>query len=77
MCNADSELALVVREERIGWVVPPHHVNELVTTIRKARSEAALLETLGIRARVAAQAKYTRAHILDAYRALIASLWTK
>jgi colanic acid biosynthesis glycosyl transferase WcaI len=68
-----SELALVVREENIGWVVRPGDKNALADAIQNAQSAPRKLKELGERARAAAM-KYSRSHAVDSYRSLIDSL---
>lgn len=72
--DADSELALVVREERIGWVVPPEQPNLMIEAILAARADRARLREFGVRARQAAVAKYSEPAVIDLYLSLIESL---
>lgn len=74
VCDDDSEIAAVVKEENIGWVVPPGRPDELVTALREAQGNRELLRKMGERARRAVEAKYTRGHVLEGYRALIDDL---
>ncbi|MDP2885465.1 MAG: glycosyltransferase family 4 protein [Ignavibacteria bacterium] len=67
-----SELALVVREENIGWVVRPGDKKALADAIQNAQSAPRKLKELGERARTAAM-KYSRFHVLESYRCLIDS----
>jgi colanic acid biosynthesis glycosyl transferase WcaI len=60
IADSDSEIAMVVREENIGWVVPPGDLAAFIAAIHDARSDAARLESMGRRARAAAERKYTR-----------------
>ena len=61
LASADrhSELALVVREEEIGWVVPPEDPERLVAAILEARRDPERLRAMGERARRAAEQTYT------------------
>ena len=43
VADRESELAQVVREERIGWVVPPNQPEELAQVILEARAEPGCL----------------------------------
>jgi len=70
VADDDSELALVVREERIGWVVRPGDKAGLVEAIRHAQSEPRKLKEMGERARTAAL-KYSRSQVLESYKTLI------
>jgi glycosyltransferase involved in cell wall biosynthesis len=73
----DSELAAVVHEEEIGWVIPPGRPDALVSALRNAKTSQEGLRSMGQRARQAAEAKYTRNHILQIYRDLIEGMRTK
>lgn len=68
--DADSELAMVVREEDIGWVVPPGEITQVLEAIREARSDPDRLREMGARARRAAENKYTLGHAIMPYRLL-------
>lgn len=72
--DGDSELASVVNEEMIGWVVPPNDEEQVVATIRVAKSNTDLLHKMGIRARNAAERKYSFEKIMNSYRGLIDDL---
>lgn len=74
VCDNDSELAAVVREEEIGWVVPPGRADLIVSTLREARANPDKLRAMSMRARRAAEKKYTRNHVLQVYEDLIESL---
>jgi len=73
----DSELAAVVEEEDIGWVVPPGHPALLASALREAKGNQERLRSMGRRARQAAEAKYTRGHILEIYHNLIEEIRTQ
>jgi len=74
VCDDDSEIAAVVKEENIGWVVPPGHPDQLVSALREAHGNRQLLREMGERARRAVETKYTRSHILERYKILIDGL---
>ena len=74
MAEQGSELATVVDGERVGWVVAPGDVDGLVAAIRRARDERDALPLMGGRARAAVERAYTRGHVVEAWRALIAQL---
>jgi colanic acid biosynthesis glycosyl transferase WcaI len=69
-----SELALVVREERIGWVVPPGDLECLVRSIRDAMADPRELAAMGDRARAAAEASYTQPQVIRRYHELLKSV---
>ena len=69
----DSEPALVVREEAIGWVVPAGRGDQIAAAIREAQSDKNRLADMGRRARVAAEARYSPERIIMAYAELMHS----
>jgi glycosyltransferase involved in cell wall biosynthesis len=71
VCDSDSELAEVVREEEIGWVVPPGRPDILVAALREAKADPVQLHAMSERARIAAEKKYTSSHVLEVYKSLI------
>lgn len=74
VCDEDSELAEVVKEEAIGWVIPPGRPDLIVAAMREAKASPSRLKAMGERARRAAEAKYTIRNVLHTYRAVIAGL---
>ena len=70
----DSELAQVVREERVGWVVPPHDPSCLAAAIEAARTDPVTLAAMGQRARLAVESKYSEERVLADYHRLFAEL---
>jgi len=64
-----SEVAMVVREEGIGWVVKPGEVEDAVRALRAARADQKLLIDMGARARQAAEVKYSPESILSQFEA--------
>lgn len=71
MADEHSELALVVREEHIGWVVPPGDAEALAEAVVAAWKNPEALAAMGRRARSAAERLYSLNHILDAYERLM------
>jgi len=69
-----TELALVVEEENIGWIVPPHNPEALVKVIREAYVNKDQLAPMGMRARIAAEEKYTFECKLQSFQALLQNL---
>ena len=59
VADAKSELAQVIMEEKVGWVIPPHKPELLVNAILDAASDPDRLVTMGMRARAAAEQKYS------------------
>ena len=74
VCDSNSELAAVIREERIGWVIPPGHPDLIVAALREGKADSEALRCMGERARRAAAMKYTRCHVLEKYNSLIENL---
>jgi len=72
--DADSALALVIREESIGWVVPPGDAAALEQAVVEAYTDPVRLWEMGQRARVAAEMKYSPEDILARYQSLFESL---
>jgi glycosyltransferase involved in cell wall biosynthesis len=70
VADPDSELARVVIEERVGWVVVPGDLAGLVEAIGAAADPAARAE-MGLRAREAAVSSYSYEKVGAQYEALI------
>jgi glycosyltransferase involved in cell wall biosynthesis len=73
VADDDSELAAVVRDERVGWVVPPGDADGIVQAVLAARRQPEALLDMGRRARVVAE-RYSLTSALEAYRRLLAGL---
>jgi glycosyltransferase involved in cell wall biosynthesis len=73
VADEDSELAMVVREERIGWVVKPGDIDGIVDVIRKAKNSPDELAEMGRRARLVVETRYSLALVIDKYRMLFSS----
>lgn len=72
MADAHSELALVVREHRIGWVVPPGDWQGLEAAIREAAADPDALREMGLRAQRAARECFSFEQAAARYRRLVA-----
>lgn len=70
-----SELAKVVKEENIGWVVQPGDIEGLVKTLEFAAEHPELLAEMGARAAKVAQTKYTFAQTKQAYQQLFKEIF--
>ncbi len=70
MADEDSELAQVVREERVGWTVHPGDVEGFARAICRARDNPAQLAEMALRARRAVEQKYPLAEIVNRYEQL-------
>jgi colanic acid biosynthesis glycosyl transferase WcaI len=75
VADAASELAQVIRDENIGWVVEPGNVEALKAAIDEAMGNPGRLIQMGLRARKAAEAKYSLEHAIASYMNLVCSLY--
>jgi len=71
VADARSELAQVVHEEEVGWVVPPDDPGQLADAIRDAMAQPSLLLEMGRRARACAELHYSRAAVIAQYETLM------
>ncbi len=62
-----SEVARVVREEGIGWVVEPGDVEKTIQTIQEARENRGMRIEMGAKARHTAETKYSPDIILEQF----------
>ena len=69
--DEESELALVVREENLGWIVPPDHPERVLEAVLEARTNPDLVAEMGRRAREMAERKCSMHVVIDAYRELV------
>ncbi len=74
VADQESELARVVTEESIGWVVPPEGPKQLAQAIIAASADLQTLTRMGAAARCAAEKKYTLDLILAQYERVFASI---
>lgn len=74
VCDPESELAQVVSEEDIGWVVPPGDVERLVLALDEVRNNPASVMARGLRARHAALTKYSLVRSTADYVAVMREL---
>lgn len=74
VCDSDSEIAIMVREEDIGWVIPPGRPDMIASALREAKANPERLRLMGERARMAAVTKYSSGQVLKVYRDLIEDL---
>jgi glycosyltransferase involved in cell wall biosynthesis len=73
--DPQSELALVVREERVGWIVEPGDVTGFVSAVLEARADRARLAAMGVRGRAAAAGRYSYEAVMRGYRDLFTSVF--
>ena len=70
VADAESELARVINEENVGWIVPPHNPDLLVQAIVEAESDRQRLIEMGARSRAAAVKKYSLRTAVEDYFAV-------
>lgn len=59
LAERDSEVAIVVEEDRVGWVVPPNKPEKLLQTIFQIFNERAIIRQFEINSRKSALEKYS------------------
>lgn len=74
VADAESELACVVMEEAIGWVVPPGDACGLANAVLEARKNPEQVTQMGARAARVAREKYSLELALEGYRAAVRSV---
>ena len=74
IADRQSEVALVIEKESIGWTIQPNNPDKLVKIIYEAKSNPRLLQEMGKRARMVAKTKYTYENVLNAYYSLFQNL---
>lgn len=76
IADNESELARVVSEERIGWVIAPGDVEALTALLERLPSQPDLIQQYGARARAVAAAKYPLSVAIERYLRLVGDLIT-
>ncbi|RPI06715.1 MAG: glycosyltransferase WbuB [Ignavibacteriae bacterium] len=66
--DTHSELAMVIQEENIGWVVSSYRAQDVVDVILSAKAAMNTLVDMGLRARKTAEEKYTFEKVIPLYR---------
>ncbi|MEP6757311.1 MAG: glycosyltransferase family 4 protein [Chthonomonadales bacterium] len=74
VADPHSELALVVKEENIGWLVPPNNTEALIAALKDAASDPDRLVEMGKRSRKVIEEKYTFAVVDGLYKKMIKSI---
>ena len=72
--ESDSELAFVLSEEKVGWLVPPGEPDRIVQVILQARNDPGLTAEMGRHGRIAVETKYTFNFVINKYIGLIKDL---
>lgn len=68
LTDADSELATVIEEDRVGWYVPPSEPERLLETIHRIYESRERLNRMGKRARQTALEKYSTEVAVEKFR---------
>lgn len=68
LTERNSELARVISEEKVGWVLPPDEPETLLEKIYEIFEERETLFEKGILARNAAQEKYSKTKAINSYK---------
>lgn len=74
IADADSELALVIREAQVGWLVQPGAEEKAVEAIREAGSDRAMLSKMSKRALALVLKEYTKPQVMERYEKLVRSV---
>lgn len=72
--DKQSELAMVIKEEEVGWLVPIGQCDKLAETIVAAKNGDKLRYQMGARARNIAEERFSFQHVLPSYEGLVSSL---
>lgn len=62
-----SELAMLIEEKQVGWIVPPHQPEKLVSTILEVKSQSDFLSQISARARQIAESEYSFQNTLKVF----------
>ena len=73
VADSQSELAMMVEDEQLGWVVAPGEASGIVRAVNSARRQPDLLAEMGRRARVVAE-RYSLSSAVTAYRTLMVDM---
>ncbi len=74
MADSDSELAMMIAEEGVGWTVPPGDLDAFMERVIHAADHRDELGEMGRRARSAAERTYSLAQVGEQYRDVIAAV---
>lgn len=74
LMQPDAEVARLVREAGIGWVVDPDDLEGLVSTILEAMSDREALSRMGERARLVAEERFDRTRAVEQFAQVLARL---
>ena len=68
--DEDSELGIIIREERIGWIALPGKIDAFVNAVLEAENNREQLTDMGKRARLLVEKEYSREHVVGLYKEL-------
>ena len=68
--DSGSEMARVIKEEDVGWIVAPGQPDLLARAIMEASGQPQRLIEMGVRARAAAEKKYSQSKAVEDYFAV-------
>jgi glycosyltransferase involved in cell wall biosynthesis len=74
VADPESELAMLVREEGVGWVVPPDRADRVVEAVLEAYGQPEQLAQMGMRARRFAESSCALSSVVAAYVSLMREL---
>jgi glycosyltransferase involved in cell wall biosynthesis len=74
VADPESELAMLVREEGVGWVVPPDRTDRVVEAVLEAYGQPEELAQMGMRARRFAESSCALSNVIEAYVSLMREL---
>jgi glycosyltransferase involved in cell wall biosynthesis len=72
VAGAESELAMVIEEEKIGWVVAPGNIEGMLAAVLSAMDDKRSLPAMRGRARAAAETKYSKDRVVADFVRLVA-----
>lgn len=73
--DENSELAQVIKEEEIGWVVKPNDIDSLVETIEFAANNPDVCKEMGLKAAFVAKNKFNFIQVKESYHQLFENLF--
>jgi colanic acid biosynthesis glycosyl transferase WcaI len=77
IADRDSELAAVIEEESVGWVVAPKELEQLIQVIQTASVSTDLISAMGQRADQISRQKYTYRNTCQAYSEVLFQVFSE
>jgi colanic acid biosynthesis glycosyl transferase WcaI len=75
VADKESELSLLIEEEKIGWVTIPEAPNQIADAIREASTNHEIHCQMSTRARALATKKYSLSNVVQQYKSLVEHLF--